>query len=70
MSFLFSSVLRGEGRDMSHEARRGCQPNAEGSMYTIPQRLTVAGCIAEGRREGGREERVKIKQLQSGNALI
>ena len=27
----------------SHEVARGCRPVLVGSMYTIPQRLTVAG---------------------------
>jgi hypothetical protein len=27
----------------SHEAASGCQPICDGSTYTMPQRLTVAG---------------------------
>ena len=47
MSLVLSGVVSGGGREESHDASNGCQPKADGSMYTIPHRLTVAGCASD-----------------------
>ena len=53
MSLELSGVVRGGGREESQDASNGRHPNAEGSMYIIPQRLTVAGWTERERERGG-----------------
>ncbi len=42
MSFLCASLMEA-GSVFSHDWTSGCHPSIDGSMYTIPQRDTVAG---------------------------